>query len=62
MITMIVAGGAVLAVVSVVVVIVDRVKAATWRQVAAERRQAWEGRRQVLIGSGGTDSWGDQDD
>ena len=49
-ITVIIAGIILVALVAVVVGIVDAAQAASWRQVAAERREQWEKRVMELHG------------
>ena len=51
MITLIGAGIGLLVVVAIVVGIVDARRAATWRQIAAERRERWEARQPQLHGA-----------
>jgi hypothetical protein len=50
MITVIVAGIALIALIAVVVGVVDAAQAASWREVAAERRAKWEERVRELHG------------
>jgi hypothetical protein len=48
MITLIVAGMAFILIIAVVVPIIDRIQAPTWRRIAKERRQVWEDRQLAL--------------
>ncbi|GAA5127733.1 hypothetical protein [Pseudonocardia adelaidensis] len=50
MITLIVAGLGLLALVAIVVGIVEAAQAPTWRQIAAERRAQWEAKQPQLHG------------
>ncbi len=50
MISVIVAGIALIALIAVVVGVVDAARAPTWRSVAAERRARWEERVRELHG------------
>jgi hypothetical protein len=56
-ITIIVAGIALIVIVALVVPIVDAIQAPTWRQIARERRQNWEDRQ--LQPHGPHDPWPD---
>ena len=48
MIAMIIGGLAILLVVAIVVGTVDALQAASWRRIAAERREQWESRHRNL--------------
>jgi hypothetical protein len=50
MIVLIAAGIGLLVLVAIVVGIVEAVQAATWRQIAAERRAEWEAKQPQLHG------------
>jgi len=67
MITLIVTGIGLLALVAIVVGVVEAAQAPTWRQIAAERRERWEAKQPQLHGfdqyagspSHDDDSWDD---
>jgi len=55
--TLVLVGLGVLAVIGVVVGVMDAAQSRAWRRVAAQRRRNWE----VRQGGGYHDSWGDDD-